>query len=144
MLAGMSKSTLFVSALLAALALASPAAGHPHDGDGHCRDGDRELRALGPEETARMRERVERRIERAGRRIEELASAGVLTPEQLQRARALRERVVQRTRQIFADGRVSVDEHRELRSLKREARALKRELREHVRDRRHRRSRSTG
>ncbi len=138
-LSPMSKSPVFfVSALLAALAVATPVAAHPH-GEGRCRDGDGEARAFGPEETARLQERVERRLERASRRIEELARAGALTPEQLGRARALRERVVRRARQIFADGHVTVEEHRELRSLKREARALRRELRDHVRGRRHHR-----
>jgi hypothetical protein len=132
----MSKSPVFfVTALLAALTVTAPASAHPH-GE-RCRDG--EARAFGPEDTARLRERVERRLERASRRIEALGREGVLTPDQLSRARALRQRVVQKAQQIFADGQVTIEEHRELRSLKREARALRRELREHVRGRRHRR-----
>lgn len=134
----MSKSPVFfVSALLAALAVTTPAVAHPHRRDGGRDEG--EPGALGPEETARLREHVERRLERASHRIDELARTGALTPDQLARARALRERVVRRTSRIFADGQVSVEERHELRSLKREARALRRELRDHLRGRRHRR-----
>lgn len=103
--------------------ISTPALAHPpadHD------------RTLGVERTTRLRERVQRKLDRVRQRIQALAARGAIGPAEVERHRELEARVLEITGRILADGRVTADERRELRRVRRHGRHLARELRARV------------